>query len=125
MKRKHFIWLDDERLINTQYLKRLSSINPVEYDVTGYSVCRTGEEAIKELASLSKIPNCKIFISFDHDLGYGISGYDVAKWIVENQIQITGFAVHSMNPVGAKNITDLLTHYGYTKMKSTADIINL
>ena len=93
--------------------------------MTGWSVCRTGEDAIKEIKSLSQIPNCKIFVSFDHDLGFGINGYDVAKWIVENEIPIAGFTVHSMNPIGAKNIIELLTHYGYTKMHSINDIIIL
>lgn len=52
-------------------------------------------------------------IHFDHDLGETKSGYDVAKYIVENQIPMKVFGVHSMNPVGTENIRDLLTHYGY------------
>lgn len=58
------------------------------------------------------------FISFDHDLGWDTandtelpSGYDCAKWIVENNIVIKGFFVHSANPVGAENITRLLENY--------------
>jgi hypothetical protein len=52
-------------------------------------------------------------ISFDHDLGNTnttFSGMDFAKWfcnyIMDNNIPNTGFTytVHSMNPVGAKNI---------------------
>lgn len=93
--------------------------------MTGWSVCRTGEDAVREIKSLSQIPNCKIFVSFDHDLGFGINGYDVARWIVENEIPIAGFTVHSMNPVGAKNIIELLTHYGYTKMSFINDIVTL
>ena len=54
-----------------------------------------------------------IYISFDHDLGLSKTGYDVAKYIVENQIKIEGFQCHSMNPVGRRNIEDLLIHYGY------------
>ena len=57
-------------------------------------------------------------ISFDHDLGWDAiedkelpSGYDCAKWIVENNIGIKDFFVHSANPVGAENITRLLDNY--------------
>ena len=123
--RRHFVWIDDERPIDNRFIRRLNSIPAEDCDITGWSICRTGEDAIKEIKSLSQIPDCKIFISFDHDLGFGISGYDVAKWIVENEIPIAGFTVHSMNPVGAKNIIELLTHYGYTKMHFINDIITL
>ena len=119
--RRHFVWIDDERLIDNRFTKRLNSIPAEECDITGWSVCRTGEDAIREIKRLLQIPNCKIFVSFDH----GINGYDVAKWIIENEIPIAGFTVHSMNPVGAKNIIDLLTYYGYTKMSSTNDIVTL
>jgi hypothetical protein len=57
-------------------------------------------------------------ISFDHDLGWDPTedkelpnGYDCAKWIVENNILIKDFFVHSANPVGAENITRLLDNY--------------
>jgi len=77
-------------------------------------------------------------ISFDHDLGYsgvsfsnGIavvtdsheerSGYDFAKWLIEYDLDTNTmpkdfkFTVHSMNPVGVKNITNLLENYMYQK----------
>ena len=123
--RRHFVWIDDERPVDNRFIKRLNSIPTEECDMTGWSVCRTGEDAVREIKSLSQIPNCKIFVSFDHDLGFGINGYDVARWIVENEIPIAGFAVHSMNQVGAKNIIELLTHYGYTKMSFINDIVTL
>ncbi|EMR01425.1 cyclic-phosphate processing receiver domain-containing protein [Cesiribacter andamanensis] len=57
-------------------------------------------------------------ISFDHDLGWDYinnqemkSGYDCAKWLVENDILIQNFNVHSANPVGAKNISCLLENF--------------
>lgn len=61
------------------------------------------------------------FISFDHDLGYGMaSGYEIAHWLVE--VDCTNnpdcvfpddfdFYVHSQNPVGALNIESLLRRY--------------
>lgn len=57
-------------------------------------------------------------IDFDHDLGDPyFSGYTIAKYIVENQIPMTKFHLHSMNPVGRTNIQQLLTHYGYEEVK--------
>lgn len=47
-------------------------------------------------------------ISFDHDLGKGLSGYDVLNWI-ERKVFEDGFKpprmyVHSWNSVGRKNM---------------------
>ena len=76
-------------------------------------------------------------ISFDHDLAdehysptmyqgennynelYGQfkekTGYDCAKWLVnycqENSLPFPDFRVHSMNPVGKKNIEDYINSY--------------
>ncbi len=55
------------------------------------------------------------FISFDHDLGEGKSGYDCAKFLVEycmdHKVGLPEFAVHSQNPVGKENIQRLLENY--------------
>ena len=57
-------------------------------------------------------------IDFDHDIGDEYySGYTVAKYIVENQISMDAFHLHTANPVGRDNIRQLLTHYGYTEIK--------
>lgn len=70
-------------------------------------------------------------ISFDHDLAdehYPVSsgyftealpydiykektGYHCAKWLVENELHVKEFRVHSMNPVGAENIRALLSRW--------------
>ena len=68
-----------------------------------YLVVKTAEEAIY------LIENMKVtFISFDHDLGPGLSGHDVAKRIeelvYEGRIQCPKWTVHSANPVGRRNI---------------------
>lgn len=55
------------------------------------------------------------FISFDHDLGEGKTGYDCAKFLVEycldNGISKINFQVHSQNPVGKENIEKLLQNF--------------
>jgi len=55
------------------------------------------------------------FISFDHDLGEGKTGFDCAKWLVEfcldNELPLPEFSVHSQNPVGKENIEKLLENF--------------
>ena len=93
--------------------------NPVKHEE--WVVARSYSEAV-EIIEKQGMPK---FISFDHDLaeqhyagdfsGPERTGYDFAKWIVD-QCLLYGvrlpdgfnFAVHSMNPVGAKNIRDLM-----------------
>ncbi|MHA1410896.1 MAG: cyclic-phosphate processing receiver domain-containing protein, partial [Candidatus Odinarchaeia archaeon] len=57
-------------------------------------------------------------ISFDHDLGYGPTGYDCVKWLVEASLdkrlvipKTSTFYCHSANPVGKENILRLLNNY--------------
>lgn len=75
-------------------------------------VTRTYFETISFLNQCKK-SNIKIMIDLDHDLGEEKTGYDIAKWIVENQYPILSFRIHSMNPVGKMNIKELFTYYGY------------
>lgn len=72
------------------------------------------------------------FITFDHDLALQHyanlcnsetdyskytekTGYDCAKWLIEycqiNNFKIPDYTVHSLNPVGAKNIINLLENF--------------
>ena len=55
------------------------------------------------------------FISFDHDLGEGLSGYDCVKYLVDycldHQLPLPAFAVHRQNPVGKANIEQLLANF--------------
>ena len=97
MTRKLF--LDDERqpLDETWFVVR----NP--YDFINY---------IKNFG-------CPDVISFDHDLGQCETGYDLAKWLVEQDLEQDGevipenfkFFVHSANIVGKKNIKSYLNRY--------------
>ena len=107
-----FIWLDDEREINRFW------INEADPSVE-FILVRDAQSCISALQD--NIGN-KIFISLDHDLGIGGTGYDVAKFIVANSIEIAGFSVHSMNPVGNRNILELMLHYGYRQLKFCKEI---
>ena len=59
------------------------------------------------------------FISFDHDLGEGKTGFDCAKFLVEfcldNGVSDINFQVHSQNPVGEENIEKLLDNFNRLK----------
>jgi hypothetical protein len=69
----------------------------------GAVCCRTAKEALR-LLEAGQVTH----ISFDHDLGTRLTGYDVAKqieqWVMEGKIPLPSWEVHSANPVGRQNI---------------------
>jgi hypothetical protein len=74
---------------------------------------RTNEEAIRLLSSRDVDG-----ISLDHDLGlYHFSpeetGYDLVRWMIENDKVPPKVVIHSWNPAGAKRMADALTDAGY------------
>ena len=101
MKKEIYIYIDDMRqpfIHNAIWVK--------SYD-----------EAIAAMRNAVEVMNMPITltIDFDHDLGEEKTGYDFAKWLIE-QNYIGKFRIHSMNPVGANNIRQLLKHYGWTEV---------
>lgn len=75
---------------------------------------RTFGSAI-ELIRYFSLNGDKVIVDFDHDLGEEKTGYDIAKIIVAEQLPIDSYCVHSANPVGRYNITQLLDNYGYER----------
>ena len=77
------------------------------------------DEAIAALIDITDLmdidDSVSLVVDFDHDLGERKTGYDIAKWLIE-QSYIGKFRIHSMNPVGANNIRQLLKHYGWTEI---------
>ncbi len=76
-----------------------------DWDFSRVEICRTFEEFVRCIISFG-IPEK---ISFDHDLGESKSGYDCAVWLQiflmdRKDFIMPVFNVHSMNPVGRKNI---------------------
>ncbi len=69
----------------------------------GFRLCRTAQEAIALLRS-----GVVTFMSFDHDLGTVLTGYDVACCIecevYAGRIRCPEWTVHSANPVGRDHI---------------------
>ena len=99
------------------FLDDIRTSSKEQFDV----ICRSSKEIIDFILK-NGAPN---YISFDHDLGEAKTGYDVAKWIVEQDIlgnisipEDFQFHVHSANPVGKINIEKYLTNYINFKNKN-------
>jgi hypothetical protein len=106
------LFIDDERLPQDVTWTSWSR------DSHSWIIVRNYDEAMKVL----KARGAPDFISFDHDLGDPAvekTGYDIAKKIVEMDMDgiisidplTFDYAVHSKNPVGAKNISMYLNGY--------------
>jgi hypothetical protein len=66
-------------------------------------------EYVVELLKAGLIDN----LALDHDMGSGMNGYQLVKWMDENQIWPRGkITVHSWNPVGKDNMEHLLKRNG-------------
>lgn len=84
---------------------------------SGFAIVRSYNDAVHYMRE----HGCPGLMSFDHDLGEADehSGLDVAKWMVERDMNDNGefipesftFTVHSANPPGADNIRGLLNNY--------------
>lgn len=98
-----YIYIDDLRTCPKHIQENFSTI--------------TVRDAKTAIETISHLAGQELLIDFDHDLGEGPSGYDVAKYIVENQIPISGYTIHSQNSVGAWNIHQLMSHYGYWRFE--------
>jgi len=98
-----FIYLDDIRDMPWQYTLHVDKA----------IVCRSYNAAVAMIKKyLPSFDN--LIVDLDHDLGYDPTGYDFCKYLVENEI--TGkFHIHSMNAVGAENMRQLLSHYGWVE----------
>lgn len=81
----------------------LDDLRPVP---DGYEVARTYEECVK-LLSENEVDT----LSLDHDLGTKKTGYDICLWLVENEVHPNKILIHSANPVGQKNMIQLLNRY--------------
>lgn len=102
----------------------LDDVRDPDFDPCRWVVVRTFYEAVNLVTRLG-LPEISL-ISFDHDLGMmggsEKTGMDFARWIVDTELdgsrgrlpKTFSFRVHSMNPVGAKNIRNLLKVYFLT-----------
>lgn len=116
----YLIWVDDERPVHQMY-ETLQKKNLNKLQII---VFKNALDTVDWLINHHYDNENKIFIDLDHDLGsFDLTGYTICQFIVQNKIPIAGFAVHSMNPVGAKNMKDLLEHYGYYALKFRSEVV--
>lgn len=106
------------------FLDDLREIKEVYYDNTEvkFIILRSFDdfkEYIDNLKSKNTIPK---YISFDHDLGIGKTGFDCAKYLIEYMMDqnITTkieYYVHSANPIGKQNIISIISNFNnFNKM---------
>lgn len=74
---------------------------------SGWIIARNYEEMTKILENLNE----DFEVSLDHDLGEIKTGYDICKWFVENNKYPKIVTIHTANPIGAKNMYQLLDRY--------------
>ena len=99
--RMFYIFVDD-----------LRTIPPLDEEKYVGITCRTYDTAVDTI-KICHDSKVDFVLDLDHDLGLGKTGYDICKYIVENQIPVKFVKIHSMNPVGCGNMRQLLSHYGY------------
>ena len=101
-----YLWLDDVRPTGAGI-----------YELHNFNcrVAHSVNEAKKIIREAEGNGQDRFILELDHDLGEEKTGYDFAKWLIE-QSYIGKFRIHSMNPVGANNIRQLLKHYGWTEI---------
>lgn len=90
------------------YVDDIRKPNIIRYSTYSYEiiVSRNYDDAINMLNM------CKFnAIDLDHDLGEEKTGYDICKYIIENNIKLDRVYIHTSNPVGRDNIKQLLERY--------------
>ena len=93
--KKYLLWVDDLRGVPNSYIG--------EYEII---IARDYDEAVSHLHRFRFDVIC-----LDHDLGGGPTGYDLCKYIVAKHIYCPEYRIHTSNPVGRRNMTELLEHY--------------
>lgn len=126
---KYYLFLDDVRTPNDVVWKNLPQLD--------WKIVRNYNDFVK-IINENGIPS---FISYDHDLAYGHyekyhgvdeegrliinydefeekTGYDCCKFLVSEcmklKLEHPDFIVHSLNPIGAKNISLYIENYNKT-----------
>lgn len=106
-----YIFLDDYRVPQ--------DVRWIALPFVEWTIVRSYDEFVSLVSSLTKQPK---FIAFDHDLADAHyrgdfstgarTGYDCAKFLLsvceEKNWSVPKYTVHSLNPVGAQNIRNLL-----------------
>ena len=93
--KRYLLWVDDLRPVPNNYRDKYEIIIARDYD-----------EAVSYLHRFRYDVIC-----LDHDLGDGPTGYDLCKYIIAKHIYCPEYRIHTSNPVGRKNMAELLERY--------------
>lgn len=121
MTKKIFLFLDDdafhpEKIRNPEIYYPLIGANEIlqlmeEYEVVKFITVEDSQAYINQ-------NSCPNFISFDNDLKVELEGIDLAKWIVQKDMENPGFIpqdfqffVHSQNIIAKERIYSYLGQY--------------
>lgn len=114
------MFIDDERFPKGYFPKLKSflselSLNLINKDIFGFFIISRNYDQTVNLINQYGIPE---FISFDHDLGDSKDGYEIARFMIEQDLDGKkcfpsnfSFYVHSQNPIGKENIQNILMSY--------------
>jgi hypothetical protein len=130
MKKQIFLFLDDDAFSNEgirnpeKYYPLIGADFLLEkmknYEVVKFTSVEDAQDFIEK-------NGCPHFISFDNDLQRQLEGIDLAKWLVEKDLDNPGFFpenfeffVHSQNIKAAPRIYSLLNQYLEMKEKAVS-----
>jgi hypothetical protein len=72
---------------------------------------RRARDARQAQAYLSAYPIEEV--SLDHDMGRGMNGLDLVRWMIDRKLVPGRVTIHSINPVGAARMATELADAGY------------
>jgi|TARA_R110000868_G_scaffold32231_1_gene117459 hypothetical protein len=110
MLKPYNLFLDD--------IRRPIHVTWIKLPIAEWTIIRNFDD-FKKAIELMGVPK---MVTFDHDLGSDhATGYDCAKWLVEHcdkfKIPFPKYFIHSMNPIGVKNIDSYIKSYKKTVEK--------
>jgi hypothetical protein len=112
-----FLFIDDERLpedvVNLHFGPSVQI--PQWHQSASWIITRSYDDTIAFLDA----HGCPNHISFDNDLGQAKEGKDIARWLIEKDLDLNGkfipvgfkFFVHSQNIIARQHIQTLLSSY--------------
>lgn len=95
--------------INKEKLLYVDDIRQVPNSFNDYYNVTKVTNYVDAIQELQK--SCFEYIDLDHDLGEEKTGYDICKYIIENNIQCKTLYIHTSNPVGRYNMEQLIKRY--------------
>lgn len=113
------LFLDDDRNRHSLFTNKLDNIGAKDISLHHAFDYNSFVELVSK--------NNYDMVFLDHDLSYEAvmcdpnnieekTGTDVAKWICENKKpnELNEIVIHSLNPVGSKNMVSILFEYGFS-----------